>query len=87
MRNFGFPPGEFGLGEIGPVARHPPERMRDFSVRGDRATLRCRTTTGISNILRLTECENVSISGLDFTDDGLGSVSQRLGAAAIQLSG
>src|SRR6476661_1082054 len=46
------------------------EGIRGLRIFGDQALLRCATPAGTTSVLKLTDCEDVSIDGLAFQDTG-----------------
>jgi len=61
--------------------------IRGLRILGDQALLRCATPTGTTSVLKLTDCEDVSIDGLVFEDTSADRRINWKGAVAIYLSG
>lgn len=81
-----FPRGEYFLGTASDGTLVGAEGLRDVRIVGEDATIACRSVNGISTMLELTACRNVTVEGLAFRDDGLKREVNWLGAAAIRLS-
>ena len=82
-----FPAGEYWLGNIAADALLTLSNAEDLNLVGEGATLRCRTTSGIAQILLVAGCRKLAISGLRFIDDGLNRQITWQGAVAIHISG
>jgi hypothetical protein len=61
--------------------------ISDLSIQGDGALLRCDTPKGTTSIFKLTDCENITIEGLAFRDEGGDRAVNSKGAVAIYLTG
>ena len=82
-----FPAGDYFLGSADDTHKLlSGNRLQNVRFLGERATLSCRSVAGVSNMLVLEGCRNVSIEGLTFRDDGLKREINWLGAAAIRLA-
>lgn len=61
--------------------------LREISLVGDGAQLVCDTPRDVTSMLKLTDCEDVTIEGLGFRDAGADRTVEWRGAVAIYLTG
>lgn len=81
-----FPPGEYYFGAGDEALLAVASKLQNVRFVGERATISCKSVNGISNMLILAGCRNVSVEGLTFRDRGLNRNATWLGAAAIRLA-
>jgi hypothetical protein len=82
-----FPAGDYFLGAADEAYKLVwANKLQNVRFVGERATISCRSVSGVSNMLVLDGCRNVAIEGLTFRDDGLKREINWLGAAAIRLA-
>ena len=82
-----LPRGRYRLKHVPSGALLPLENITDLHIRGVDAVLSCNTPGGTGSIFRLTDCENITIEGLGFHDEGLDRAINWKGAVAIYLTG
>ncbi len=82
-----FPRGTYRLKYAVSGESVPLNGLADLHLQGEDAVLLCETPAGTTSMLKLTDCENVSIRGLTFHDLGANRNVDWKGAVAIYLTG
>ncbi|HWO42678.1 MAG TPA: glycosyl hydrolase family 28-related protein [Candidatus Eisenbacteria bacterium] len=82
-----FPRGIYRLKHVAGGELLALRGISDLVIHGDNALLSCNTPEGTTSIFKLTDCENVTIEGLAFHDEGADRAVKWKGAVAIYLTG